>query len=332
MTKRMFDLSMAYALVFTREREFYINLDLLKMAKKLLGNLDDQLEELAKHEPMLMDLFSSKLIQPLTINMNVDNEEKLNDRQKLVLEMIVRLVKLQKRYNNDYDKNTEMGFEISQSVQKALNVFRTIEEGKSFAQFVEALKLQALLTSTDAHKIAHIAQNYRTDDRKYDIKFSKKVTATDKDLLIKIDDYSSTDLIQIKGDSQSLIADVGGYKSGRDLYVRVPKGESAQIDFPVYPQLASYSGNIYDRRFASWDFNSEVLKTIDETSQCAAVKVVAMHNSVMFVGGDESIWGMGMRTQGRNSEDPKLKRIQAPDSMRNFKKIAHGKFFRLVLT
>mmetsp|Transcript_21015 Transcript_21015/g.28264 ORF Transcript_21015/g.28264 Transcript_21015/m.28264 type:complete len:249 (+) Transcript_21015:2219-2965(+) len=57
-----------------------------------------------------------------------------------------------------------------------------------------------------------------------------------------------------------------------------------------------------------------------------------MHNSVMFVGGDESIWGMGMRTQGRNGDDPKLRRIEAPESMRNFKKIAHGKFFRLVLT
>lgn len=71
---------------------------------------------------------------------------------------------------------------------------------------------------------------------------------------------------------------------------------------------------------------------MDETSQCAAVKVVAMHNSVMFIGGDESCWGMGMRSQGRNADDPKLKRIQAPESMRNIKKIAHGKFFRLVLT
>jgi hypothetical protein len=94
MTKFMFDLCLAYALVFTREREFYINLDLLKMAKKLLGNLDEHLAELAKNESLLTDLFSSKLIQPLTINMNLDNEEKLGDRQKLVLEMIVRIVKL----------------------------------------------------------------------------------------------------------------------------------------------------------------------------------------------------------------------------------------------
>jgi len=95
LTKQMFDLCMAYSLVFTRETEFYINLDLLKMAKKLLGKLDAHLPALAEnHEAILKDLFSSKLIQPLTINMSVDGCEKLNDRQKLVLEMIVRIVKI----------------------------------------------------------------------------------------------------------------------------------------------------------------------------------------------------------------------------------------------
>ena len=57
-----------------------------------------------------------------------------------------------------------------------------------------------------------------------------------------------------------------------------------------------------------------------------------MHNSVMFIGGDESVWGMGMRTQGRNSEDVLLKKLDQPDAMRNIKKAVHGKFFRLVLT
>jgi len=71
---------------------------------------------------------------------------------------------------------------------------------------------------------------------------------------------------------------------------------------------------------------------MNETSAVSAVKVVAMHNSVMFVGGDESVWGMGMRTQGRNSDDVKLKKIEQPEAMKSFKKVVHGKFFRLVLT
>ena len=96
----------------------------------------------------------------------------------------------------EFNKDLELGFEISESVQKALGVFRTIEEGKDFTQFIKSLKLKELLASPiDAHKIAHIARNYRTDDMKYVSNFKKTVTATNKDLLIRVDDYSSIDLI-----------------------------------------------------------------------------------------------------------------------------------------
>jgi len=126
--------------------------------------------------------------------MNLDCD-KLADRQKLVLEIIVRIVKLQKRFNNEFDKDFELGFEISASVTKALTTFRTIEEGGKFTQFMNSLKMQELLTSTaDAHKIAHLACNYRTDDCKYETGFKKTVKAT-KNLVIKIDEYTSTDLI-----------------------------------------------------------------------------------------------------------------------------------------
>jgi len=57
-----------------------------------------------------------------------------------------------------------------------------------------------------------------------------------------------------------------------------------------------------------------------------------MHHSVFFVGGDESVWGMGMRTQGRTQDQSKLNKIEIPEAMRNVKKYAHGKFFRLALT
>ena len=42
---------------------------------------------------------------------------------------------------------------------------------------------------------------------------------------------------------------------------------------------------------------------------------------------------MGYRSQGwGDGEKPKLRRIEAPESMKNIKKITHGKFFRMVLT
>lgn len=57
-----------------------------------------------------------------------------------------------------------------------------------------------------------------------------------------------------------------------------------------------------------------------------------MHHSAMFVAGDGNIWGMGYRSQGSGQENCKFKRIAAPENMRNIKAVAHGKFFRLVVT
>ena len=52
----------------------------------------------------------------------------------------------------------------------------------------------------------------------------------------------------------------------------------------------------------------------------------------MFVGSDDSIWGMGYRAQGSSEEEVKLKKLDAPEEMRNIKDICHGKFFRAVIT
>ena len=52
----------------------------------------------------------------------------------------------------------------------------------------------------------------------------------------------------------------------------------------------------------------------------------------MFLGGDGSIWGIGYRCQGAGEENCKLKKITAPDAMRNIKDVCHGKFFRAVVT
>jgi len=43
-----------------------------------------------------------------------------------------------------------------------------------------------------------LARNYCTDDKKFESKFYKEVFATDKDLVIKVDDHSSHDLLEIK--------------------------------------------------------------------------------------------------------------------------------------
>mgnify|MGYP003885840291 CR=1 FL=1 len=99
------------------------------------------------------------------------------------------------------------------------------------------------------------------------------------------------------------------------------------------PQIVNFTGRIGGSRFGGMeDLSKEAFTPLQETAQCAAVKVVAMHHAAMFVGGDDSVWGVGYRPSGQGNDNAQLKRVSAPESMRNFKKIAHGKFFRLVLT
>ena len=80
-----------------------------------------------------------------------------------------------------------------------MNIFKLIEEGSEFTTFLSNQRFKAILTSSDAKKIYHIARNYRTDDKKFECKFTKEVTAPeDKDLVIKIDGMTSKDLIMLK--------------------------------------------------------------------------------------------------------------------------------------
>ena len=52
----------------------------------------------------------------------------------------------------------------------------------------------------------------------------------------------------------------------------------------------------------------------------------------MFVGNDESVWGMGYRAQGLAAENRALKVLETPHNLKNFKKVVHGKFLRCILT
>ena len=71
------------------------------------------------------------------------------------------------------------------------------------------------------------------------MKFKKTFTAEQNDMIIKIDGSNSKDIIQIKNDSSLLMADAGSVKSGRSLVMKVAKGTSATIEFPVRPQIVT---------------------------------------------------------------------------------------------
>ena len=92
-----------------------------------------------------------------------------------------------------------------------------------------------------------------------------------------------------------MLADAGAMKSRGNIQMRVPKGSSVSISFPVRPQIVNMGGSIVVSRGGEWKIEMGALTTLGETAQCAAVQVVSMHNSVCFIGGDGSVWGMGYR-------------------------------------
>jgi len=193
--KALFDLSLSYALVFKKEKDYYTCLDLLRLTKNTIAAFEANIELFVTKESIMTDLFSNKLLQALTITMNVEKSESLNDRQRIIIEMIVRIVKLKQRFEDVSGKEIRLGFELSESMSKALKLFETIEEGKEFKTFIASRKFEEILFSRDAKKIQHLALNYRSDNFKYKCKFSKEFTATEEDMLIKIDGFSSRELI-----------------------------------------------------------------------------------------------------------------------------------------
>ena len=75
-------------------------------------------------------------MQTLALSLDCDGQETLRDRQKLALELVVTLVKLQERFKEEFGKDVALGFEQSASVRKALLIFKTIEEGPAFTEFL----------------------------------------------------------------------------------------------------------------------------------------------------------------------------------------------------
>lgn len=91
--------------------------------------MDKNLAKFADKQAVLDKVYQNKLLQCLTIKLDLENCEKLNDRKKIIVEIIVDLKKLCDRYNQEFNKDCKLGFELSQSLSRALKTFAIIEEG-----------------------------------------------------------------------------------------------------------------------------------------------------------------------------------------------------------
>ena len=104
-------------------------------------------------------------------------------------------------------------------------MFNILEAGSSFEPFLKDIRFQAILESPmDAYKIKHLAQRYASSSKMFDFEFNKTVTATDHDLIIKVDKHTSSQLLQIKNGSDFIIASKGSMLSGKKIEMRIPKG------------------------------------------------------------------------------------------------------------
>ena len=189
-----------------------------------------------------------------------------------------------------------------------------------------------LESAEDSLKIKHLARRYTTTVPKYKTSFKKEIRATDTDLVVQVDKHTTKDLIKLtRSDGTMLYADSTTIKSGKKIKMSVPKDSTVTLEFPVYPQLLQYSGTVTCRHS-----NNNLEKTewdnLSSSSKCAAVAVYAMHQAFCLVGGDESIWGFGKRAQGVEDHHEVLRKIELPEGCKNYKKVVHGKFFRLILT
>ena len=96
--KTMFDVTMAYALVFRTSSDFHICHELFKQALLNLALIKDNLSQVVDDEAFFTDLFSNKLMQSLASKLDLSGE-RLSDRQKLSLELVINMVKFQEYVN-----------------------------------------------------------------------------------------------------------------------------------------------------------------------------------------------------------------------------------------
>ena len=115
-------------------------------------------------------------------------------------------------------------------------MFRVIESGSSFSSQIQKIKLKTMLASPeDRAIIKHLAYVVQTAPHRHLCSFRKEIAATDKDLLIFLNKHTATGFVKISNsENKAIYADTTSVKNGTKEVLRVAKGTSATIEFPVY--------------------------------------------------------------------------------------------------
>ena len=79
----------------------------------------------------------------------------------------------------------------------------------------------------------------------YPAKFKKEFVAEEHDLLVKVDRHTSEALVKATvEEGDTITVDQDAFKTGKDISLRVKKGEKCTIEFPIRPQVLKMTGNI----------------------------------------------------------------------------------------
>ena len=146
LAKTLFDILLAYALIFRSAGDYDLTHDLMKALLTHMVIIESRLADFATKPELMKEFFNCELLSILAANFDM-SAEKLNTRQKIALELITRVVKLQERLVMDFSADVVLTFEVSDSLRAALKMSNVIEQGKAFTAFMGKIKFKALLAS-----------------------------------------------------------------------------------------------------------------------------------------------------------------------------------------
>lgn len=156
-SKKLFDLALGYSMIFKQNEDYFLCIDLLKMAHRNLTYFHEHLftdpQAIDQDEELCNELFKQKLIQCLAKNLHIEQGGSLTEREKLALEMITRLVWIHDQAKKTIDNVVPLGFNMDEQLKKAIKIFKVIEEGPAFNSFLSKMKFKVILSGSDAKKV-----------------------------------------------------------------------------------------------------------------------------------------------------------------------------------
>lgn len=130
--------------------------------------------------------------------------------------MITKLVQIQDRLRNDFNKNVHLQLKVTDSLKLFIKTIQVIGYGTQFTTFKDKLKLKALMsTDSGREQLKEFLTTYKTQKNKYEnYSFESEVKATQSDLMIEVEKNSSKEIIQISSETETKYIDSSAMNAG----------------------------------------------------------------------------------------------------------------------